>query len=688
MPPGQGNPFWSQRVRAELTLREARPMELPAVPTDDELEDHGGQAEAGRQDQSRGREVSRPRRNGVRSSDREPEPVMGERFATPLRAPSSWIKSESSGMQQHGTRTEGPLPASGEVDGAEVAADGLQVELEKLVVEKLKEENLQLREALEALKRKQPSEEQSSSNSSWVELGDTSSIGASGVPPPPPNTPRMTVMEPSVMDQGSPKHTPGGTQVPVGPPPATPPSVREVGSGWMDDLQNYEWVPQSVSWKGRGGLRDESPPAWMKQADRKALDRVARLEHEILELRAAVDKPDRERMRTLMERDVSGSWSNYWGHRAHQWQGGSGQQAAAQVLQEEGRSLAADAVPHRDRAFQHDAVPHRDRAFPHDDLPHRDRAFQHDDLSHRDRAFQHDDLSHRDRAFQHDALPHRDRAFQHDALPHRDRAFLHGAELHQDRAFLHGAELHQDRAFRRDGLPQQARANGHGWEPSYHGRGQGQGLSHELQEGQERWSGQSKAPGLVPPFPMSNHETGGGGSKLELPVLEACASPMDLGDWLTLCGPVMRDLSPHSAKWWERTLQEAERFYAQWKISTPLARVQIKAVLPLELAVEPYVRTEQRGVSLLLKAVPQEIKQLLVSNRDVSSTAILWRLLVTFQPGGAGEKGQLLRSLTSMSGGSSAADLATSLRQWRRAFQRACLMEPCWFMVWRWQRSG
>ena len=37
-----------------------------------------------------------------------------------------------------------------EVDEGSHAADGLQAELEKLVVEKLKEENLQLREALDA----------------------------------------------------------------------------------------------------------------------------------------------------------------------------------------------------------------------------------------------------------------------------------------------------------------------------------------------------------------------------------------------------------------------------------------------------------------------------------------------------------------------------------------------------------
>ena len=71
-------------------------------------------------------------------------------------------------------------------------------------------------------------------------------------------------------------------------------------------------------------------------------------------------------------------------------------------------------------------------------------------------------------------------------------------------------------------------------------------------------------------------------------------------------------------------MREAEIYYNQWKTSTPLERVQIKAELPMELMVEPFVRTEQRGVALLLRAVPLEIKQLLVSNRDVSSTAILW----------------------------------------------------------------
>ena len=109
MPPSRGNPFWSERACDELTLRATRPAELPAVPTDDELKESSGQR-AVQQDQSRGREVSRLERSEVRSLEKEDEGIMGERFATPLVAPSSWIKTDSDGMRQGGTKTEGPLP--------------------------------------------------------------------------------------------------------------------------------------------------------------------------------------------------------------------------------------------------------------------------------------------------------------------------------------------------------------------------------------------------------------------------------------------------------------------------------------------------------------------------------------------------------------------------------------------------
>ena len=146
---------------------------------------------------------------------------------------------------------------------------------------------------------------------------------------------------------------------------------------------------------------------------------------------------------------------------------------------------------------------------------------------------------------------------------------------------------------------------------------------------------------------------------------------MDLGDWLILIGPIMRDLSQHATTWWQGTMEAATKYYEVWRTASPLQRVQLQVNLPSELSVEPFCRTEQRGVGLLLRAVPEELKKVLISNRDVSSTAILWRLLTTYQPGGAGEKAHLLKSLTVISSGTSALDLATALRQWRRCFQRA-----------------
>ena len=51
-----------------------------------------------------------------------------------------------------------------------------------------------------------------------------------------------------------------------------------------------------------------------------------------------------------------------------------------------------------------------------------------------------------------------------------------------------------------------------------------------------------------------------------------------------------------------------------------------------------YHRTEQRGVNLLLKAIPVDQQQSLITDRELTSTALLYRLLVRFQPGGAGAR--------------------------------------------------
>jgi hypothetical protein len=74
---------------------------------------------------------------------------------------------------------------------------------------------------------------------------------------------------------------------------------------------------------------------------------------------------------------------------------------------------------------------------------------------------------------------------------------------------------------------------------------------------------------------------------------------------------------------------------------------------------------------MLLKAVSAEQQQELVVDRDLSRTAILFRLYIRHQPGGAGEKALLLGQLASLQKATTMQELASSLRTWRRHFARA-----------------
>lgn len=171
------------------------------------------------------------------------------------------------------------------------------------------------------------------------------------------------------------------------------------------------------------------------------------------------------------------------------------------------------------------------------------------------------------------------------------------------------------------------------------------------------------------PLPWNEGTTGN--SKAELPELASDASPLELGDWLAVCGPVLRDISQVSARWWNLTLREAQCFYDRWKTSSPLERVQINPRLPDELLDGRYQRTEQRGVNLLLRSIPSDQQQALITARELTSTALLFRLFVRYQPGGAGEKAILLSKLTVLDKSKNSTELAAALRSWRRHFARA-----------------
>ena len=82
-------------------------------------------------------------------------------------------------------------------------------------------------------------------------------------------------------------------------------------------------------------------------------------------------------------------------------------------------------------------------------------------------------------------------------------------------------------------------------------------------------------------------------------------------------------------------------------------------------------RTERRALSMLLGAIPEPIKEELISTRRLSTDQVLYKLCVTFQPGGASERTKILNYITDPKCGSSLQEVLEWIRMWRRQVQRA-----------------
>lgn len=150
LPPGlQVNPFWSRRTQDEVELRRQRPLNLPPVPGDDaeverELAGEGDRpisGPAGSGEEGRGR---------VKSRDRDTGRPRMEKFATP----ASWAgqSKEASAVSEVygplGEKSEGMMP--GDDDSEE---NTLERELEKEMVLKLHQENVELKKQLEMMQQ-------------------------------------------------------------------------------------------------------------------------------------------------------------------------------------------------------------------------------------------------------------------------------------------------------------------------------------------------------------------------------------------------------------------------------------------------------------------------------------------------------------------------------------------------------
>ena len=185
----------------------------------------------------------------------------------------------------------------------------------------------------------------------------------------------------------------------------------------------------------------------------------------------------------------------------------------------------------------------------------------------------------------------------------------------------------------------------------------------------------------LPPFPPGltpgpSNVLGGSGENpteslrsVELPKLPNDATALQFGDWLSIIDSLMGDLSYSSSEWWDMVRMAVDDCYRAWLNASPLERLRMKPQVDMKTKLWP--RTERRALSMLLAAIPEAIRDELVSSRKLSTDQVMYKLCVTFQPGGGAERTKLLQNITDSKCGSSVPEILDWIRTWRRYVQRA-----------------
>ncbi|CAE7311080.1 GIP [Symbiodinium natans] len=75
-------------------------------------------------------------------------------------------------------------------------------------------------------------------------------------------------------------------------------------------------------------------------------------------------------------------------------------------------------------------------------------------------------------------------------------------------------------------------------------------------------------------------------------------SPLLAGDWLTLSGPTMRDLSATSVQWWDQVLQAATDYYQAWLRATPDELVSTQKMTCIDAVALVYCTYQPGGLKV------------------------------------------------------------------------------------------
>ena len=119
----------------------------------------------------------------------------------------------------------------------------------------------------------------------------------------------------------------------------------------------------------------------------------------------------------------------------------------------------------------------------------------------------------------------------------------------------------------------------------------------------------------------------------DLPLLPEPVSesgPLDLGDWLMMVEPMMADLSDISGDWWVLMVEESRKWYRRYMAEDPIKRAEMSTEKPEALDQKKWGRLEKRAMAMMVKAVPESIRDELMAMRASTAFGTLCRLQVLY----------------------------------------------------------
>ena len=157
----------------------------------------------------------------------------------------------------------------------------------------------------------------------------------------------------------------------------------------------------------------------------------------------------------------------------------------------------------------------------------------------------------------------------------------------------------------------------------------------------------------------------------KLPEWDPETAPIDYSDWQLCLAAHMGDLSSTSEAWWSTTMEVAKAWYSDHMRMTPMQRLTHYPRPTEELQQPRWVRLERRASAMLMAALPDQLREEVISSKTVSSLGIMCKAMLQYQPGGLTERAAILSALEQPQEAQSIASAVSQVRKWIRWKRRA-----------------